>query len=64
MNVTIGHVYKLDYNVHHSYKSGNLQQMEGSKRQKHLEHYQQQRYAFASMVAKSLSQCGPESKLS
>ena len=50
MDVTIGHVY----NVHHSYKSGNLRQMEGSKRQKYLEHYQQQRYAFAPRVANSL----------
>ena len=32
MDVTISHVY----NVHHSYKSGNLRQMEGSERQKYL----------------------------
>ena len=56
MDVTIGHVY----NVHHAYKSGNLQQMEASKRHKYLEHYQQQRYAFAPMVANSLGQCGPD----
>ena len=30
MDVTIGHIY----NVHYSYKSGNLPQMEGSQRQK------------------------------
>ena len=30
LHVKIGHVY----NVHHSYKSGNLRQMEVSKRQK------------------------------
>ena len=49
MDVTIGHVY----NVHHSYQSGNLLQMEleGSKQQKCLEHYQQQHYVFAPMVA-------------
>ena len=34
--------------------------MEGSKRHKYLEHYQQQRYAFAPMVANSLGQCGPD----
>ena len=32
IDVAIGHVY----NVHHSYKSGNLRQMEGSKRQNTL----------------------------
>ena len=57
MDVTIGHVY----NVRHSYKSGNWQQMEGSKRQEYLEHYQQQPYVFAPMVANSLGQCGPDS---
>ena len=57
MDVTIGHVY----NVHPNYKSGNLRQMEGSKRQKYLEHYQQQRYAaFAPMVANSLGQRDPD----
>ena len=44
MEVTIGHIYS---NVHHGYKSGNFGQMEGSKRQKCLEHYQQQPHAFA-----------------
>ena len=34
--------------------------MEGSKRQKYLEHYQQQRYAFAPMVANFLCRCGPD----
>ena len=34
--------------------------MEGSKRQKSLEHYQQQRYAFAHIVANSLGQCDPD----
>ena len=48
------------YNVHHSYKSGNLRQTEGSKRQKYLEHYQQQRYVLSPMVANSLGQCGPD----
>ena len=43
MDFTIGHVY----NVHHTYKLGNLREMEGSKRQKYLEHYQQRCYAFA-----------------
>ena len=57
MDFTIGHVD----NVHHSYRSGDLRQMKGSKRQKYLEHYQQQRYAFAQMVANSFGQCGPES---
>jgi hypothetical protein len=56
MDVTIGHVY----NVHHVYKPGNLRQMEASKRNKYLEHYQQQRYAFAPMAANSLGQCGPD----
>ena len=56
MDVTIGHIY----NVHHSYKSGNLLQMEGSKLQKYLEHYQQQLYLFAPMVANSFGQCGPD----
>ena len=49
IDVIIGHVC----NVHLSYKSGTLLQMEGSKRQKYLEHYQQQRYVFAPMVANS-----------
>ena len=34
--------------------------MEGSKRQKCLENYQQQLYAFAIMVANALGQCGPD----
>ena len=54
--VTIGHVY----NVYCNFKSGNLRQTEGSKRQKYLEHYQQQRYAFAPMVANSLGQFSPK----
>ena len=32
--------------------------MEGSKRHKYLEHYQQQHYAFVPMVANSLVQFG------
>ena len=34
--------------------------MEAFKRNKYLEHYQQQRYAFAPMVANTLGQCGPD----
>ena len=56
MDVTIGYVY----NVNHSYKSGDLQEMEGSKRQKYLAQYQQQRYVFAPMVENSLGQCGSD----
>ena len=40
-DVTIGHVY----NVQHRYKSGNLRQMERSKRHEYLEHCERQRYA-------------------
>ena len=46
-------IINVTYNVHHRYKSSNLLQMEGSKRHKYPEHYQQQRYAFAPMVTKS-----------
>ena len=60
MDVTIGDAY----NVHHSCKSGNLREVEGFKRQKYLEDYQQQRYAFDKMVANSLGQCGPDCLIS
>ena len=60
IDVTMGRVY----NLHHSYKPGNLRQIEGSKWQRYLENYQQQRFAFAAMVANSLAQCGPESRFS
>ena len=44
------------YNVRHNYKSGNSRQMEGSKRQKYIEHHQQQRHAFAPMVVNFVGQ--------
>ena len=34
--------------------------METKNRRKYAEHYQQQRFAFAPMVANMLGQCGPD----
>ena len=47
MDVTIGHVF----DTRHFFKRRNIQAMETKKRRKYAEHYQQQRLAFASMVA-------------
>ena len=56
MDVTIGHVFDSQ----HKFKRRNIQAMENKKRSKYSEHYQQQRLAFAPMVANTLGQCGPD----
>ena len=56
MDVTIGHVF----DTRHFFKRRNIQAMETKKRRKYAEHYQQQRLAFAPMVANTLGQLGPD----
>ena len=56
MYVTIGHVFDM----RHFFKRRNIQAMETKKRRKYAEHYQQQRLAFAPMVANTLGQLGPD----
>ena len=56
MDVTIGHVF----DTRHNFKHRNIQTMETKKRNKYSEHYQQQRLAFAPIVANTLGQCGPD----
>ena len=56
MDVTIGHVF----DTQHNFKRNNIHSMETRKRNKYAEHYQQQRLAFAPIVANTLGQCGPD----
>ena len=56
MDVTIGHVH----DSRHKFKPRNLQDMEAKKRAKYTEHYQQQRLAFAPIVANTIGQFGPD----
>lgn len=56
MDVTIGHVF----DTNHNFKKRSIHSMETRKRNKYAEHYQQQRLAFAPMVANTIGQCGPD----
>ena len=56
MDVTIGHVF----DTNHNFKRNIIHSMETRKRNKYAEHYQQQRFAFAPIVANTLGQCGPD----
>ncbi len=56
MDVTIGHVF----DTHHNFKSNTLQTLANSKCLKYASRYQQQRLAFAPIVANTLGQFGAD----
>jgi hypothetical protein len=55
-NFITGHVF----DTNHHFKRNNTNSMETRKIKKYAEHYQQQRFAFALIVANTLGQCGPD----
>ena len=55
MDVTIGHAF----DTNHHFKRNNVHSMETRKRNKYAEHYQQQRFAFAPIVANTFRTMWP-----